>query len=707
MNNSLLLDRSVASAFYGQFQKLRSIQDETIQPVFQNRNVILSAGTGSGKTEAILAPLISKYRNESIITDALTILYIAPTKALVNDLEKRIRLPLTKINFKLGIRHGDHNDLDSGIKPNLLITTLESLEVLLIKKETILKQLSAVVIDEVHLLYNTQRGLHLSFLLKRLNQFTNKKLQWAALSATIGNLTGIRDFLFGPNEDVILLQYPAQRTIDANIRHIINEGSLLKLVKLLVDGKKRKLLIFSNSRKNCERLTSILTRDKYLENIVFSHYSSLSPELRIETEGKFSSAISAICVSTSTLELGIDIGDIDAVILWGAPPNAESFLQRIGRGNRRQNKANAICLIPDDSETPLCEALRFLALIDIAQKGELPKVDPFDLYGASGQQCLSMIASDNGRFTSISDLCKTFDHKEYLSRPTIETILSELANNGYLQRHGYKNKYGADQKLYELIDYKMIYGNFSTNSGTVDVINDSQKMGVVPLTNLLRIKSGMHVRFAGKRWIVRKSSIEGILIEPVKKGNKGNVADFTYPGVNVGYDAYLCNRMWNIIHFGEITKSLLGGTIRNDYYKFNETLKGVCGTEEIPYIETENGYCYLTFGGYLINRALALITKQWEFKVDDISLRCTQSINWKSIPSNPKDYEPVFNELFELNGNQSIYQTLLPTNLQLLEYFQPWLKDKTINQVLERLRNSKPVMVDPILFRDFIKIKFN
>lgn len=702
MSSSNHLDRSVASAFYGQFPALRPIQEAVIRPILQGKNVVLSSGTGSGKTEAVLAPLINRYRQEALGKDSLAILYIAPTKALVNDLEKRIRLPLHKINMKLGLRHGDHDDLTRGGTPHVLITTPESLEVLILRNEKRLSDVKAVVIDEVHLLYNTQRGLHLSVLLKRLNHFTDRKLQWAALSATVSVLSNVRDFLFGPDEEAVFLQYPAQRTIDAHIRQVNDEESFLRLVKRLVEGKDIKLLVFANSRRICEKLVSVLAQDNSLEPFVFAHYSSLSPDLRLETEKKFASASTAICVSTSTLELGIDIGDIDAVVLWGAPASAESFLQRIGRGNRRQNKTNAVCLIPDDSETPLCDALRFLALIDAAQNGELPVLDPYNLYGASGQQCLSMIASENGRYTRIADLCRFFDHKGHLSRFTIEDILAELSNNGYLQRHGFKNQYGADQKLYELIDYRMIYGNFGANSHTVDVFQESKKLGTVPSINLLRVKSGMHVRFAGKTWMVRKASIEGFTLESIKARSLGKAVDFIYPGGGIGFDAFICNRMWNIIHSAPISKPLMAEALYRDFRTFRERLVGICGPDQIPYIEIEHGYRYFTFGGYLVNKALALITDQWDFKADDISLRCAVPINWESIPSEPKDYEPIFHSLFEMTGNQSLYQTLLPPTLQLQEYLQSWLKDKTIIEVLQRLQKSEALRVDPELFDSII-----
>ncbi|MFH1941142.1 MAG: hypothetical protein ABIL68_03480, partial [bacterium] len=262
---------------------------------------------------------------------------------------------------------------------------------------------------------------------------------------------------------------------------------------------------------------------------------------------------------------------------------------------------------------------------------------------------------------------------------------------------GFKNQYGADQKLYELIDYRMIYGNFGANSNTVDVSQESKKLGTVPSINLLRVKPGMDVRFAGKSWLVRKASAEGFILEPIKARSRSEAVDFIYPGGGIGFDAFLCNRMWKILH-SEPIKRLMAEELYRDFHAFRTRLVGTCGPEQIPYVEVARGYRYFTFGGYLLNKALALITDQWEFKSDDISLRCASPINWGSIPAEPKDYEPVFHSLFEMSGNQSLYQNLLPTTLQLQEYIQNWLKDKTINEVLQRLQKSEAVRVDPVLF---------
>ena len=693
MSKLKLLERCVASAFYGSFPKLRPAQEAAIEPLVNGRNVVMSSGTGSGKTEAVLAPLLSRYWGKAVKNDVLILLYIAPTKALVNDLEKRLYTVLNRIGLRVGIRHGDRDDLVSGQIPHVLVTTPESLEVLLFRKDVALQSVCAIVIDEVHLLYNTQRGLQLSILLRQLKQCLGQEVQWAALSATVGQLNNVRDFLFGSTESADLLEFPAHRSIDAYVQHINNESSFLNFIRRLIEGNSTtKLLIFANSRRECERLADVLQQEQRLSPFVLTHYSSLSSEVRVEIEQKFLASKTAICIATSTLELGIDIGDIDAVILWGIPRGVESFLQRIGRSNRRQNKTNVICLVPDDSNNIISDALSFLALIDAAKVGELPISSPYELFGAAGQKCLSVIASDGGRFTRITDLCKLFEHREYLERPVIEAILAELASNGYLQHHGFKNQYGADENLHRLVDYRMIYGNFGASSRTVELRHGSKVLGEVPADNLLRLSYRVLVRFAGKLWRVRKASIESILLEPAQE--KGKAIDFIYSGRGITSDAFIVDRVWQMIHNEKISFEIIAPYLRENIKQVRDSLRCVCRIDQIPYTRSIEGIYYFTFGGYLVNKAIALITRQVDYKAEDISLFVKTPIDWSSVPSEPQAYESVFHLLFEAASSQSLYQTLLPRELQLHEFLQPWLKDGTVRNILNRLVRSELVSIE-------------
>jgi ATP-dependent Lhr-like helicase len=686
------LDQRVASAFYGNFLQLREPQSAAIEPLINGRNIILSSGTGSGKTEAVIVPLVSKYWKEALASDALTILYITPTKALANDLEKRLQLPLNSLGLRVGIRHGDRDDLVQGSKPHVLITTPESLDVMLFRKEPALLSIRAVIIDEVHLLYNTQRGLQLSILLQRLQKQTTHQLQWAALSATISNPAYIKDFLVGNSEYASLLTFPPQRPIDAQIRHVTNEDAFLDLIHKLTYGRSTKLLIFANSRRECERLAGILQRKEYLKHNIFTHYSSLSPEVRLDTEQKFASMSAAICVTTSTLELGIDIGDIDAVLLWGIPGGVESFLQRIGRGNRRSNKTNAICLIPDDSSSVVLDAIRFIALVNAAKKGQLPPKAPYELFGAVGQQMLSIIASDGGRFTRIADLCQLVSHKLYLNRDVIENILAELASNGFLQKHGFKNQYGAEEAIHNLVDLKLIYGNFGVSSQSVSVFHGAKCLGEVPAINLMRLRTGMAVRFAGKCWRVQKFNRDGIHVQPCRLTT--NMIDFSYGGKGIETDVFIPEQVWQFIHSSENVDDLLTKELKPRVANLREKIKALCSYNQIPFQRTVDGICYYTFGGYLVNKAIGLASKKMGFKANDFTLLVPSQINWSSIPKHPIDYQEYFPQSVETSSEQSIFQQLLPINLQQREYLQEWLNDETISNVLERLSDAEPKLIE-------------
>lgn len=693
------LDQQVYSAFYGRFPKLREVQEATIEPLLSGRNVILTAGTGSGKTEAVMAPLVSKYWRQAITSNALFLLYVAPTKALVNDLEKRLRPPLESIGLRIAVRHGDKDDLASGALAHVLITTPESLDVLLFRREPALRSIKAVVIDEVHLVYNTQRGLQLSILLRRLCKLLASRLQLVALSATIGNLSHIRDFLFGSDEDADLLAFSSQRAIDAQIRHVKNMTDFLSVVRRMTNRQSTKLLVFANSRTKCEYLTSTLKQDESLRHFVFTHYSSLSPEVRVDTEHKFSSMDTAICVATSTLELGIDIGDIDAVLLWGVPANVNSFLQRIGRGNRRSNKTNVLCLVPNDSSSVIIDALRFAALIDAASKGELPEREPYNLFGAVGQQCLSIIASNSGQFTKISDLCELLNHKPYLSRDTVETILAELSAKGFLQRHGYKNRYGADEELYRLVNMRLIYGNFAVGSQMVNVFHEAKHLGEIPAINLLRIREGTCVRFTGKCWRVNKVSRDGIHLQPSRPD--AETIDFSYVDSGASIDTHNINHVWQMIHSDELALNLFTTELRQQVESFRDRFRRMCSQNQIPYLRSHEGIYYFTFAGYLVNRAIGLYERKPEFRADYLSLFVPSSIDWASIGIHPSDYESFFHLLFEDSAEQSIYQKQLPLDLQEQEYLQDWLKDTIITRILARLAEAETKLIDREIAANF------
>lgn len=421
-----LLNKKVAGILYGDFPSLRDHQDAVIYDIVNGNNIILSAGTGSGKTEAVMAPLVTRYQKELRAEEGVVILYICPTKALVNDLLKRL-FKLDRMDIKVGIRHGEKDDLKKVIPPGILITTPESLEVLLIRQDPALLTIKSIVIDEVHLFYNTQRGFQLAVLIQRLKQFIQSDtLQMIALSATIADPDCIIDYIFGKEAEFKNFSADAKaREIKALLKVLNSDEDLLRLMQKIQKGFS-KILIFVNSRMECDSLCHKINDVPQLQDRVRSHYSSLSREFREETEQWFASTPKAICVATSTLELGIDIGDINLVILYGVPFSVESFLQKIGRGNRKSHITQVLMLVPHYSKSPLFDALMFASFLDLARQEKYALRAPYHLYGVVGQQILTMILQDKQAYTRIKDICEPFAALEYLNRQDIENIQESL-----------------------------------------------------------------------------------------------------------------------------------------------------------------------------------------------------------------------------------------------------------------------------------------
>jgi ATP-dependent Lhr-like helicase len=252
------LSKEVGGVFFGNFAELRPVQIGAIRSICAGRDVVLSAGTGSGKTEAVVAPLVSRFRMEAIHKDEAVILYICPTKALINDLSRRLKTPLDRLGMNLAVRHGDRNELDQSRTAHVILTTPESFGILVAKKHPSLESIRAIVLDEVHLLYNNQRGQMVAILLYRLRKISKHKVQVAALSATVGRLEDVRSFMMGDASEADLLAFPGARHIDGDIRVANSDSSVVNLLERLMNAPQRKLLVFVNSRKDAEKIAGAL-----------------------------------------------------------------------------------------------------------------------------------------------------------------------------------------------------------------------------------------------------------------------------------------------------------------------------------------------------------------------------------------------------------------------------------------------------------------
>ncbi|MGV9747772.1 DEAD/DEAH box helicase [Rhodococcus zopfii] len=319
---------------------LRPLQDESVAPIAAGSDAILLAPTAGGKTEAAMFPILTRMQVQR--WHGISVLYLCPLKALLNNLQPRIAEYAAWMGRDAMTWHGDvGQSVRARIKrdrPDVLLTTPESLESMLVSESvdaaTVLGGVQAVVVDEVHAFAGDDRGWHLLAVLARLESLLGRKLQRVGMSATVGNPDELLGWLQGghsaPGRVIAPAVAGSAMVPEITVDSVGSVENAAKVIAALHAGEKR--LVFVDSRRLAEELGTML-RGRGITTFV-SH-SSLSAAERRESEQAFAEARDCVIVATSTLELGIDVGDLDRVIQINAPRTVSSFLQRLGRTGRR------------------------------------------------------------------------------------------------------------------------------------------------------------------------------------------------------------------------------------------------------------------------------------------------------------------------------------------------------------------------------------
>lgn len=331
------------------WHSLRPLQEEAVEPVMAGEDTVLLAPTAGGKTEAATFPLLTRMNRRG--WKGTSVLYVCPLKALLNNLHPRLETYAGWLGRTAELWHGD---ITTGRRrrilaqrPDILLTTPESLESMLVSTHVdhraFFSGLHAVVVDEVHAFAGDDRGWHLLAVLERLSRVVDRPLQRVGLSATVGNPAELLAWLQGSGHGSRPARVVAPHLReqagpasaapppgDVELDFVGSVANAATVIAALHRGEKR--LVFCESRRTVEELGEKLR----LKGVTtFLSHASLSVDERRRAEAAFGEARDCVIVSTSTLELGIDVGDLDRVIQLDAPSTVASFLQRIGRTGRR------------------------------------------------------------------------------------------------------------------------------------------------------------------------------------------------------------------------------------------------------------------------------------------------------------------------------------------------------------------------------------
>ena len=379
------------------WRELRPFQEAVIPQILDGKHLIVLAPTAGGKTEAAFFPTVSRMLSED--WSGLSVLYICPIKALLNNLDIRLQRYCELLGRKSALWHGDVKS--SARKrilrepPDCLLTTPESLEVMLVSPnvdaKSLFSNLQVVIIDEVHAFAGDDRGWHLLAVLERISRLAGRELQRLGLSATVGNPETLVDWLAGScqgHRGVFLPLESGAGEADVQLDFVGSLQNAAVVISRLHRGEKR--LVFVDSRARAEQLGAQL---RQLQVTSFVTHSSLSQEQRHQAEEAFATRDDCVIVATSVLELGIDVGNLDRVIQIDSPSTVSSFLQRMGRTGRRAGTLRSCLYLTTNDEALIQSA----GLIDLWADGFVEPIEPPPLpYHIVAQQLMALVLQESG-----------------------------------------------------------------------------------------------------------------------------------------------------------------------------------------------------------------------------------------------------------------------------------------------------------------------
>jgi ATP-dependent helicase Lhr and Lhr-like helicase len=679
------LSREVARAFYGTRSTLRPAQEQAILPILRGDDVVIEAGTGSGKTEAALAPLVSRYRSAARLCDGLTLLYVAPTKALLNDLHVRLEEPLRRLGLTVGRRHGDADDLARVVSPDLLLITPESLDNVLVAKTPALLSVQAVVVDELHQFTSSQRGLQLAHLLQRLELHVGHPLQVVAMSATLP--PSARECAWTRLRPGRLYTHIIDETVREREFVVRVETKVADHAATLAQTEAAgKVLAFTRSRAGADLVAGRVQSTGAFGSRVFVHHAGLDDIERLRVEREMRQPFGAFCVATGTLELGVDIGDVELTVLDGPPHNWQSFGQRIGRSNRRGNRTNVLALVPPSSRQPFIDACYFLGLIAQTQ-GRLARSAPIPrLHGALAQQVCSTVRQRD-TWISRDDICRQLVMEPIASVSDVNEVIDKLVDDDLLQMHLHRDAVGESAGLHEAERQRWVWGNFPVDSMSLTLTSNGRRLGDVPdiLPNRQLLQPGRRLRFANRVWRVKLYPRNRRVVLDRAKGS--DVSGELRSGSNgPSIDPVLVASIPDVL--ADLSfRDYLAASTRRWFDQLAVRVEPLTDKQLVPATITSNGFVYLTFAGRWVNEVLLAWTES-PGHATETSVTTERPVDFTRLPQ-IQDMGKYIAETATEPSGLTQWQQLLPIRLLADEQVSVWEQDPYYRDALSRLREGK------------------
>ena len=607
------------------WSSLRPVQEQAGEALLSGKNAVILAPTAGGKTEASMFPTLSNLvENQPAAVGAI---YVAPIKALLNNQEERLGLYTEMVGLRRFVWHGDTTTsarkgfLDEPAE--LLMTTPESLEVMLVSQrvdaKSLFNDLQISVIDEVHAIAGTDRGAHLMSVMERIGRLSRHDIQRAGLSATVGNPDAILDWLQGTSKREGVIVDPPKKPSRRQLL-IIHEPDQTRIAAAAAEvARGSKSLFFCQSRAATESAAETMRR---AGTTVFVHHSAVSKEERQLAEHEFHQGSNACIVCTSTLELGIDVGDLDKVLQANAPDTVGSFLQRMGRTGRREGQAA--------NTTFFCESLdsvlQSISLIELAKAGWVEDV-------AVSERCWPVLIHQLLAMSLASDGIPTEDAWAHLSsvpdfrgvsRDEFDALIRYMIDDNALILVSGRLVLGPEaERRFGRRNFMELYAVFSSPQSYSVETSNGQVLGTLNQDFVDGLVDGVSCFLLGGRpWAVFHvvHNDRTVIVEPAPRGRQPTWGGFLPQFLGF----HLCQKMLDVVTSDE-QYPYLSPAVADLLAQERETMQELVEPQLGGITAGSNEVTWRTFAGGRINStlryALTALRNDWTVTPDNFSVR--------------------------------------------------------------------------------------
>jgi len=532
-----ILHPLVKEWFFSKFKGFSPTQKYGVLNIWERKNILVSAPTGGTKTLTSFLSILNYLvilaeKNE--LEDRVYAVYTSPLKALSNDIHKNLIEPLESIyelaekkgiklqKIRVGLRTGDTTTAERQAmarkSPHIFITTPESLAIVLTSKNFVekMRAVEFCIVDEIHALDN-KRGTYLSLTLERLNEVSNIWPVKIGLSATIEPLEEVAKYLVGiaDDRDVLIAKIKLDKEVDVKVLspgNLIEDSNLGASMYNMMDSmiqKHKTTLIFTNTRSATERIVNYLKEKyptQYGDDNIAAHHSSLSKSHRYDIEERLRNGELKVVVCSTSLELGIDIGYIDLVIMLGSPKSSARALQRLGRaGHKLHDISKGRFIVLDRDDLVECSVIQKEMIERKINRIKFPK----NCLDVLSQQIFGMAIYkvwDVNELLSV--IRKSYCYSE-LERKDFYDVISYLSGEYALEKNNVYGKIWFDEKEKKIGKKgKMARVLYLTNIGTIPEesfitvkTQDGSPIGAIDEGFLERMKKGDVFVLGGKKYI--------------------------------------------------------------------------------------------------------------------------------------------------------------------------------------------------------------